>query len=193
MVKIALALFRKRHLQGYWVGDWPILWHFWHFVAHVELHLWFVLEKRWSLGNSGGQQDYWLVCTCHKARSQLTLQSFIGMLSNLEDKTTDFVVGAYGINLVRYPYTSWLPPLTKADAHIFIKQQTEEHISWDLLINPFAVDLWITIVLMALLFAIVLFSINNLFYSDSVINLMRHQHLAYSLQVQFIARSLVKY
>ncbi len=90
-----------------------------------------------------------------------------GMMINMEEGSAEFIAAALAMNIERAQVIDWLPPLTKADPHIFIKEQNEERVSWDLFISPFAADLWIAIVTVAVLLASMLFSLNSLIMENS--------------------------
>ncbi len=77
----------------------------------------------------------------------------VGILSNLEDGSTDIVASAFGFNLVRLPYVNPLPMLTAKLPAIFIKRKLVEDFSWTILLSPFSYTLWACLGLIAILIA----------------------------------------
>ena len=93
-----------------------------------------------------------------------------GMLSNLADGSADVIVSALAMTLVRYPFAAYLPVVDGTTPSIFIKRDQQKEYRWLTFIKPFSLELWLVLILVAIVNATWLFLGNRALKS----NVCRH-------------------
>ncbi len=76
-----------------------------------------------------------------------------GMLSNLYDGSADIIAAGFALSFVRSNFCQYLNPINSAKAGIFIKSESFEDISYFLYIRPLTGNIWMVVILIAILIA----------------------------------------
>ncbi len=84
-----------------------------------------------------------------------------GIVHNIAHGTAEIGVTDFAVIWPRTTVLDFLPKITLALPAIFIKSQQPESVTWTLLLDPFALELWLIIVLVAIGIATLLFISNG--------------------------------
>ena len=82
-----------------------------------------------------------------------------GMLLNVVENSVDFIWSSLFFNLERNKYIEYLPSIYQGHPAIFIANQDFETIDWNLYLQPFSFQLWVMIIIVAFVFALVIYGI----------------------------------
>ncbi len=76
-----------------------------------------------------------------------------GMLKNLHEGSADIVVAVYTISRIRADFVDFLPPFLGFKIALLIGNHQVEEVTWTMFVKPFQWDIWIALILTALVFA----------------------------------------
>ena len=94
-----------------------------------------------------------------------------GVFQNLVEGSADFVCGAFTMLPLRLQFVDFLPASWSAYDAIFVQNEdTFEEIDWKVFFVPFAIEVWIAIVIKCLVF-IILVSIIEYFNDYKLVSL----------------------
>ena len=140
------------------------------FYDILELKIWKILESKFNFTSKLFMRKDMKIGSPHISSNGSTVIGE-GVFQNLVEGSADFVCGAFTMLPVRLQFVDFLPASWSAYDAIFVQNEdTFEEIDWKVFFVPFAIEVWIAIVIKCLVF-IILVSIIEYFNDYKLVSL----------------------